>query len=241
MNIYGFILTNHKTYVIIKCKDTSLKGVIMKDKITVNAQSSIRIEAEKIIYFDPFKIAIAANDADVIFITHDHPDHFSPEDIRKVQKTNTTFVIPKSMENTLKKAGYSDLILFTPGEKAAVYDIPVEAIPAYNMMKPFHKRENGWLGYIITIDGQRIYVAGDTDAASEAKAVSCDIAIIPIGGTFTMNHSQAAAFINELHPKTVIPTHYGSIVGSADSGEAFRKLVQPDIEVIIKLGLPAEN
>lgn len=221
--------------------NTPLKGAIMKDKITVNAQSSIRIEAEKIIYFDPFKIAAATNDADVIFITHDHPDHFSPEDIRKVQKTNTTFVIPKSMENTLKKAGYSDLILFTPGEKAAVHDIPVEAIPAYNIMKPFHKRANGWLGYIITVDGQRIYVAGDTDATSEAKAVSCDIAIIPIGGTFTMNHSQAAAFINELRPKTVIPTHYGSIVGSAGNGEAFRKLIQPDIEVIIKLGLPAEN
>lgn len=207
----------------------------MKDRITVNTQSSIRIEAEKIIYFDPFKITSAANDADVIFITHDHHDHFSPEDIQRVQKPNTVFVAPKSMENALKKAGYSDLTLLSPGEKTTVQDIPVEAIPAYNIVKPFHTKKSGWLGYIVTVEGQRVYVAGDTDATPEAKAVSCDIAVIPIGGTFTMNHRKAAEYINELRPKTVIPTHYGSIVGSADSGEAFRKLVQPDIEVVIKL------
>ena len=207
----------------------------MKDKITVNTQSSIRIEAEKIVYFDPFRIESATNDADVIFITHDHPDHFSPEDIQKVQKTNTTFVIPKSMESALKRAGYSELVLLTPGDKTTVLDIPVEAIPAYKIIKPFHSKKNGWLGYIITIERQRIYVAGDTDVTPEAKTVSCDIAMIPIGGTFTMNHTKAADYINELRPKTVIPTHYGSIVGSADSGEAFRKLVQPDIEVVIKL------
>ena len=207
----------------------------MKNRITVNTQSSIRIEAEKIIYFDPFKISAAANDADVIFITHEHSDHFSPEDIRKVQKSDTIFVIPQSMEETLKKAGYSDLIPLSPGETASVLNIPVEAVPAYNNIKPFHMKKNGWLGYIITIEGQRIYVAGDTDVTPEAKAVLCDIAIIPIGGTFTMNHSKAAAYINELHPKTVIPTHYGSIVGSADDGESFRKLVRSDIEVVIKL------
>ena len=201
----------------------------------MNTQSSIRIEAEKIIYFDPFKITSATNDADVIFITHDHPDHYSPEDIQKVQKPDTVFVAPQSMGSALKKAGYSELVFLTPGDKTTVLDIPVETIPAYNIMKPFHSKKNGWLGYIITVDGQRIYVAGDTDVTPEAKAVLCDIAMIPIGGTFTMSHSQAAEFINELHPKTVIPTHYGSIVGSADSGEEFRKLVQSDIEVVIKL------
>ena len=207
----------------------------MKDKITVNAQSSIRIEAEKIIYFDPFKIESATNDADVIFITHDHPDHFSPEDIQKVQKPDTVFVVPQSMESTLKKAGYSEPVLLKPGDKTTVLDISVEAIPAYNIMKPFHSKKSGWLGYIITVEGQRIYVAGDTDVTPEAKAVSCDIAMIPIGGTFTMNHTKAADYINELCPKTVIPTHYGSMVGSVDSGEEFRKLVQSDIEVVIKL------
>lgn len=207
----------------------------MKNKITVNTQSSIRIQSEKIIYFDPFKISSAANDADVIFITHEHSDHFSPEDIRKVQKSDTVFVGPKSMEDTFKKSGYSDLILLAPGEKTTVQDIPVEAIPAYNLMKPFHLKKNGWLGYVITVEGQHIYVAGDTDDTPEAQAVSCDIALVPIGGTFTMNYKKAAAYINELHPQIAIPTHYGTIVGSADDGEAFRKLVQPDIEVVIKL------
>ena len=207
----------------------------MKNKITVNTQSSIRIETEKIIYFDPFKILSSANDADLIFITHEHSDHFSPEDIRKVQKSDTLIVAPKSMEDTLKKHGYSNLILLAPCEKTDVQNIPVEAIPAYNLVKPFHMKKNGWLGYVITVEGQRIYVSGDTDATPEAQAVSCDIAMIPIGGTFTMNRSKAAAYINELRPKTVIPTHYGTIVGSADDGEAFRKLVQSEIEVVIKL------
>ena len=105
----------------------------MKDRITVNAQSSIRIEAEKIIYFDPFKITTAANDADVIFITHDHPDHFSPEDIQKVQRSDTVFVVPKSMENALKKAGYSELVLLMPGEKTTVQDIPAISQPAVTL------------------------------------------------------------------------------------------------------------
>ena len=96
-------------------------------------------------------------------------------------------------------------------------------------MKPFHSKKSGWLGYIITVEGQHIYVAVDTDITSEAKAVSCDIAMIPIGGTFTMSHNRAADFINELRPKTVIPTHHGSIVGSADSGENFRGLVKSSI------------
>lgn len=207
----------------------------MKNKIIINAQSSIRIGAEKVIYFDPFKIESVRHDADLIFITHEHSDHFSLEDIRKVQKPDTVMIAPRSMEKKLQKAGFSKILLLEPDEKTTVQDIPVETVPAYNLIKPFHPKKNGWLGYIITLEDQRIYISGDTDATPEAKAVSCDIALIPIGGTFTMNPSKAADYINELHPKTVIPTHYGTIVGNPGDGETFRQLIQSDIEVILKL------
>ena len=212
----------------------------MIEKITVNAQSSIRINAEKagkIIYFDPFKITDAANDADIIFITHEHFDHFNPEDIAKVRKDSTIFVIPAQMEKTVTDSGISrdKLVMLTPDTKTEVCGIPVETVPSYNISKQFHPKNNEWLGYIVTLDGQRIYVAGDTDATPEAKSLSCDIAMIPIGGHFTMDFREAAELIKEMKPKTVIPTHYGDVVGSPGDGESFRKLAADSAEVVLKL------
>lgn len=209
----------------------------MLENITVNAHSSIRIAAEKVVYFDPFKVTNAANDADIIFITHEHFDHFSPEDISKVVSDNTVFVVPASMEQAALDSGISSdkLVALKPASKSEVCGISVETVPAYNPDKKFHPESNGWLGYIVTLGGQRIYVAGDTDATPEARAVSCDIAMIPIGGTYTMDCREAAAYINELKPKTVIPTHYGSIVGNAGDGETFRQLVDSSTEVVFKL------
>lgn len=209
----------------------------MTEKITVNAQSSIRIDAGKIIYFDPFKITNAANDADIIFITHEHFDHFNPEDIAKVRKDSTVFVIPASMEKTVAGAGISGdkLVMLTPGTKTEVCGIPVETVPSYNISKQFHPKSNEWLGYIVTLNGQRIYVAGDTDATPEARSLSCDIAMIPIGGHFTMDFREAADLVKDMKPKTVIPTHYGDVVGSPEDGESFRKLAADSAEVVIKL------
>ena len=209
----------------------------MIDAITVNAQSSIRIAADKIVYFDPFKITDAKNDADVIFITHEHFDHFSPEDIGKVASEKTVFAVPASMVQTVAGSGISKdkIIPLDPGDKKEVCGIPVEAVPSYNLSKKFHTKSSGWLGYIVTLGGKRIYVAGDMDATPEAKAVSCDIAMIPIGGTYTMDFREAAEYINELKPKTVIPTHYGSVVGDPSDGESFKKLVGDSSEVVFKL------
>ena len=128
----------------------------MTEQISINAQSSIRIAGETVIYFDPFRITENRNDADIIFVTHEHFDHFSPEDIQKVRKADTIFVAPKSMETQMLNAGCSNLILLTPNETTTVRNIPVKTIPAYNLLKPFHPKKNGWLGYLITVNGQRI-------------------------------------------------------------------------------------
>ena len=208
----------------------------MKPEITVNTQSSICVEsADTVIRFDPFKIKDEPHDADIIFITHDHYDHFSPEDIRKVSKPDTLLVAPKNMAKQLAKTEYTNILLLSPGEKSIVKGIPVETVPAYNILKPFHPKSSGNLGYIITADGQRIYAAGDTDAVKEAKAVKCDIALVPIGGTLTMNAKEAAALVNSIKPRIAVPIHYGSIVGKTSDGETFRKLADKEIETRLLL------
>ncbi len=208
----------------------------MKPEITVNTQSSIRIgTADTVIRFDPFRIAGEPHDADIIFITHDHYDHFSPEDIWKVSRADSLLTAPKSMKKQLAELGFTNTLLLAPGETAAVRGIPAEAVASYNILKPFHPKSKKNLGYVITLDGSRIYVAGDTDAVREAKAVRCDIALVPIGGTYTMNAKDAAALVNAIKPKTAIPTHYGSIVGKPGDGETFRKLVDAGIETLLLL------
>ncbi|MBQ9717237.1 MAG: MBL fold metallo-hydrolase [Clostridia bacterium] len=209
----------------------------MLEKITINAHSSIRIAADRILCFDPFRLESAPHDADVIFITHAHFDHFSPEDIEKAAKSGTKFVIPAGMAEEIRKAGImdEDVLPLVPGQTAEICGIPVEAVPSYNIGKPMHPKANGWLGYIVTVNGERIYVAGDTDATPEGAAVNCSIAMIPIGGTYTMNAEEAAALVNAMQPKVVIPTHYGSLVGDRKDAETFAASVDDSIEICLKL------
>lgn len=210
---------------------------IMLDKITINTHSSIRIASDSILYFDPFKLEAAVHDADVIFITHAHFDHFSPEDIEKVAKADTKFVIPASMSADTRRAGIKEenIISLVPGQITEVCGIAVEAVPSYNIGKPMHPKKNGWLGYIVTVNDERIYVAGDMDAIPEGTEVKCDIAMIPIGGTYTMNAKEAAGLVNVMQPKIVIPTHYGSLVGIKKDAQKFAALVDDSIEVCLKL------
>ncbi len=195
--------------------------------ITVNSHSSIRVESGSTVYFDPFQMKTAPHDADVIFVTHDHYDHFSPEDIDKVRKAGTVFVVPHSLAG---KTGGEEVVM-APGDKATVGGIAVEAVRAYNPGKKFHPKENDWLGYIVTVEGKRIYVCGDTDATDEAKAVKCDILCVPIGGTYTMTAAEAAELTAAIGPEAVIPTHYGSIVGSYGDFEEFVRLTDGKVAV----------
>ena len=207
----------------------------MTGQITVNTQSSIRIEAGKVIRFDPYRINGAPHDADLVFLTHDHYDHFSPADLQLVMKRETVIVAPESMRSALRKAGFPDFTALQAGEVSEVSGVSVEAVASYNLNKPFHPKENGWLGYVITVDGQRVYVAGDTDATPEAAAVCCDIALLPIGGTYPMDACVAAELVKSIHPKRVIPTHYGSIVGNPEDGRRFAEAVGIEAQVVFCL------
>lgn len=206
------------------------------ENIEINTQSSIRLELDKIIYFDPYRIDEEKHDADIIFVTHNHYDHMDPSSIDKIKNENSIIIAPKSMEKDIKSIIFKEYILLNPNEEVNIDGINIKTIPAYNIRKPFHLRKNNWLGYILTFNNISYYIAGDTDKTDEAKLVKCDIALIPIGGHFTMNAKEAADLVKIINPKKVIPTHYGSIVGSPnDSKKLKRDLSDTNIEVIEKL------
>ena len=207
----------------------------MLEYIEVLCHSSIKINKEKVIYIDPFKIEKNYNDADIVFITHDHYDHYSEEDIDKVINENTTIIIPEELLTKLLKKGINKNAIITvePNEKYVVQGIKFETIPAYNTNKTFHPKKNGWVGYIIIINGIRYYIAGDTDITEENKKVKCDVAFVPVGGTYTMDFKEAANLINEIKPKIAIPIHYGSVVGTEQDAIDFIRLLHPEIKGII--------
>lgn len=207
----------------------------MLDNIEVLYHSSIKINKEKTIYIDPFKIDKNYNDADIIFITHDHYDHYSEEDVDKVINENTTIIIPEELLTKLLRKGINKNAIITvkPNEKYMVQEIKFGTVPAYNTNKTFHPKENDWIGYIITLDGIRYYIAGDTDITEKNRKVKCDVAFVPVGGTYTMDFKEAAQLINEIQPKIAVPIHYGSIVGTEQDATDFIKLLHPSIKGII--------
>lgn len=207
----------------------------MLENIEVLYHSSIKISKNKVIYIDPFKIDKNYNDADIVFITHDHYDHYSEEDIDKVINENTTIIIPEELLTKLLRKGINKNAIITvePNEKYMVQGIKFETIPAYNTNKTFHPKKNGWVGYIITLDDIRYYIAGDTDITEENRRVKYDVAFVPVGGTYTMDFKEAAQLINEIQPKIAVPIHYGSVVGTKQDATDFIKLLHPSIKGII--------
>lgn len=210
----------------------------MLENINVLCHSAIRLEIDnKIIYIDPYSLTSNANDADLIFITHDHYDHFSIEDIKKAEKSNTIFIIPESMLENAIKSGIKEnrIIKIKPNQNYKYENLKIETIPAYNVNKKFHPKENNWVGYLIEYNNVVYYIAGDTDITNENKKVKCDIAFVPIGGTYKMNYKEAAKLINEIKPKFVVPIHYGKIVGTKQDALNFEKLLNEDIKCKIMI------
>lgn len=210
----------------------------MLENIEVICHSSIKINKGIIIYFDPFKIEKKYNDADIIFITHDHYDHYSEEDIDKVIKNNTIIVSPVDLLEKLLNKGLKkeNIISVKPYEDYNIKNLKFSTIPAYNIDKQFHPRKNNWVGYLIELEEITYYIAGDTDITEDNKKIKCDVAFVPIGGTFTMNYQEASELINTIKPKIVVPIHYGSIVGTKEDAINFKKLINPEIEckILIK-------
>ena len=199
----------------------------MNERLQVLCHSSIKIIGDKIIYFDPFNIKENFNDADYIFCTHSHYDHFSPEDINKVKNNNTKLIVTKDVIGSAAKLiNKNNIILVQPNEEYKIDNLVIKTVPAYNRIKKFHPKENNWVGYIVETNGQKYYIAGDTDNIEELQNIKCDVAFLPVGGTYTMDYKEASELANVINAKLVIPTHYGEIVGDKDDGIKFAKLIK---------------
>ncbi len=211
------------------------KGV----KLTWLGHDGFRIEDGQVIYIDPYEIQSGA-DADLVLISHEHDDHCSIDDLKKVVTGKTVIVGHAQSKNKLSKLRVKELKIAKPGDKLAFDGVTVEAVHAYNTNKfrePgkfFHPKEDGKLGFIVTVKGVRIYHAADTDHIPEMRDMMPDIALLPVSGTYVMTAKEAAEAASSIKPTIAIPMHYASIVGSAKDAEEFKKLAKCEVRIMQK-------
>ena len=141
----------------------------MKSKISINTQSSIKIESDLVIYVDPFKIEEESHDADLVFITHDHYDHFDRKSLDKVMKDDSYIVVPRCMEGMVRE--FKNVLLVDVNSSYDILSLSFKTVPSYNVNKNFHLKSKGYVGYIFNIEDEVIYISGDTDALSENKNI----------------------------------------------------------------------
>ena len=194
-------------------------------KIEVIHHASIKLIGDKTIYVDPYKIEEEFHDADYVFITHDHYDHYDESSIRKIKNDNTKIIVPKCLQDK------ENSLVVEPDHDYLIDDISFHTVSSYNTSASYHLKEMNYVGYNLLIDGIYYYIMGDTNRTPEADCVKCDVCFVPIGGTFTMDVQEAIRYVNDLNPKEVIPIHYGMIVGDVSLGEEFKKNVKESIKV----------
>lgn len=188
------------------------------------------IAGGKVIYTDPYQLSKAhheKHDADIVFISHNHFDHLSMDDLKHIVGKKTSIVAAKECVDQLKAAGAAEVKGVAPGDRLAVQGLSVEVLAAYNVNKKFHPKADGKAGFVITVSNMRIYHTGDSDDIPEMSAAKPDVALVPVSGTYVMTAEEAARAVNEkIKPKKLaIPMHYGSIVGSKNDAVAFKHLV----------------
>ncbi len=187
-----------------------------------------RVDGNTVIYFDPYQINQAVP-ADIILISHEHYDHCSPADIQKIVKPDTVIITNKASAGQLS----GDVRIVKPGNSLTVKDITIEAVPSYNTNKEFHPREAEMLGFIVTVEGIRVYHAGDTDFIPEMRQIRADIALLPVSGTYVMTADEAVEAALAIKPVVVIPMHFGCIVGSEQDAKRFADMLSGKVTVNI--------
>jgi L-ascorbate metabolism protein UlaG (beta-lactamase superfamily) len=211
------------------------KEVAMGNSLQWLGHASFRISyADNVIYIDPWKLTEAPHDATLVLVSHGHSDHHSPEDVARVSGPHTKLVASNDVIRKEKKGQ-----AIKPGEKIDLNGVTVTGVPAYNPIKQFHPKANNWLGFIIQIGALRIYYAGDTDVIDEMKALKdIDIALLPVGGKYTMNAKEAAMAVERIkadavnEPKRAIPYHWGDIVGKRGDADHFADIAKCEVTIL---------
>ena len=201
----------------------------MLENIHWLGHASFKITGEKVIYVDPYELR-GGEPADLIFVTHEHYDHMSAGDISKVQGPDTVIVTTGPCAKKLS----GSVRAVKAGDKLTVEGVPIEVVAAYNVGKQFHPKAAGGVGFIFTVNGVRIYHAGGTDLIPEMKDVQADVALLPIGGKYTMNAEEAAQAANTIKPQVAVPMHWGTIVGGRRDVDRFRELCLVPVQVLQK-------
>lgn len=218
------------TVSTITAVDSYLNGV------THFRHASIRIEGEKVVYFDPYGIKGEPHDADLVFISHTHDDHFTPSDIRKVLKEGGTVIITNDGVKRLQNLGYQKISAVAPNQTHQVEGVNFKTVPAYNPDKNYHPQKNGWVGYIVTLNGYDYYFAGDTGLIPEMNEIQADVAFLPVDGTYTMKAEEAAQAAQNIKPTVAVPMHFGVVAGSIRDAERFVALLPAEIQGVIIQG-----
>ena len=197
----------------------------MSAKIEALGHASFRLSGGgKVVYVDPYKLDAAPHDATAVLVTHAHFDHCSPEDVAKVAGPESAIVAPADCGEKLAGIG-SGFVVVNPGAEVDAGGVPVKAVAAYNTDKKFHPKANGWVGYVVTIGGETVYHAGDTDVIPEMEGLAPDVALLPVGGTYTMTAEEAAEAFAQLEAKRGVPMHFGSVAGSRADADRFLELI----------------
>ncbi|HJR85052.1 MAG TPA: MBL fold metallo-hydrolase [Nitrososphaeraceae archaeon] len=183
----------------------------------------------KNIYIDPYKLSKKhenISDADVVLVSHNHFDHLSIEDLKNIVNETTVIVSAQECLSQLKSLNVKESIGIDPRNSVKVNELKIETVPAYNVDKEFHPKNDKKIGFIVEFGNDRLYHTGDSDIIPEMKDTSSTIALIPVSGTYVMTAEEASKAINELiNPKITIPMHYGTIVGNKEDAIRFSELV----------------
>ena len=208
-------------------------------EITWLGHDGFKIKKDRVVYVDPFKVAGKLEAADLVCVTHEHSDHLSVEDLKKVVTAKTTVVTIPACEKAVKDLKPKAVRIVSAGQRLDVDGVGVEVVPAYNTTKfrspgnPFHPKTDGKVGFVLGVGGLRIYHAGDTDRIPEmAQVKGVDVAMLPVSGTYVMTAAEAVKACEAIQPKLAIPMHYGAIVGSAADAETFQRGVKCRVEVL---------
>ena len=191
---------------------------------------SFRIDHPARVYIDPWKLPDGSPQADLILVSHEHGDHCSPDDVQAIRGPETIVVANPGAAEELAPP----VEVMRPGEMKSVLGVTVHAVPAYNIEKHFHPKEANHLGFILEIDGERLYFAGDTDHIDEMKTIECDVALLPVSGKYVMDADEAAEAVMTLRPKLAIPMHYGAgVVGTLADAERFQSLSEIPVRILL--------